>query len=93
MTIDKFNEKYKAFLEEGYYGLDINIPRIILYLDDIFTDLVKIPNFKYYQIKLKFNSIRFYSNLSYELGRAIEICLEDLLKQEDNVEKREEIAC
>ena len=66
MTISEFNEKYKEYLEEGHYGLDISTPSIIQYLDEIFQGLIKIPGFKYSQIKEKFSTSRFYTNL-YEL--------------------------
>ncbi len=66
MTANEFNEKYKEYLEEGHYGLDISTPSIIKYLDEMFQDLIKIPGFKYSQIKEKFNTSRFYTNL-YEL--------------------------
>ena len=66
MTASEFNEKYKGYLEEGHYGLDISTPSIIKYLDEMFQDLIKIPGFKYSQIKEKFNTSRFYTNL-YEL--------------------------
>lgn len=63
MTIDEFNEKYKEYLETGHYGLAINIPKVIDFLDKIFTELILIPNFKYSQIKMKFGTSRFYSTL------------------------------
>jgi len=66
MTAEEFNEKYKDYLEEGHYGLDIHYPAIVNYLDEIFQDLIKIPGFKYSQIKLKFNRCRLYTNL-YEI--------------------------
>ena len=66
MTENEFNEKYKEYLEEGHYGLAINTPSIIQYLDEIFQGLIKIPGFKYSQIKEKFSTSRFYTNL-YEL--------------------------
>ena len=66
MTKNEFNEKYEEYLEEGHYGLDISTPSIIKYLDEMFQDLIKIPGFKYSQIKEKFNTSRFYTNL-YEL--------------------------
>ena len=66
MIASEFNEKYKEYLEEGHYGLDISTPSIIKYLDEMFQDLIKIPGFKYSQIKEKFNTSRFYTNL-YEL--------------------------
>jgi hypothetical protein len=61
MTTDEFNEKYKDYLEAGHYGLDIGIPEVIDYLDEKFQELIKIPGFKYSQIKLKFNFARFYA--------------------------------
>jgi hypothetical protein len=61
MTANEFNKKYKDYLEEGHYGLDINIPSVVNYLDSIFDKgLVNITGFKYSQIKLKFNMARFY---------------------------------
>ena len=66
MTENEFNEKYKEYLEEGHYGLAINTPSIIKYLDEMFQGLIKIPGFKYSQIKEKFSTSRFYTNL-YEL--------------------------
>jgi hypothetical protein len=72
MTIEEFNEKYKNNLEDTFYGLSINIPSVIKFLDKIFEDLVKIPDFKYSQIKMKFGSARFYSTLCSELNFIIE---------------------
>ena len=63
MTTQEFNKKYKDYLEEGHYGLDINIPSVIEYLDSIMEyGLTNITGFKYSQIKLKFNMARFYFN-------------------------------
>ena len=89
MTASEFNEKYKKYLEEGHYGLDISTPSIIKYLDEMFQDLIKIPGFKYSQIKEKFNTSRFYTNL-YKLigkpgliiGNEVERTLDILLKYE-----------
>ena len=69
MTVKEFNEKYKEYLEEGHYGLDISDPSIIKYLDKMFQGLIKIPGFKYSQIKEKFNSSRFYTNLYQVIGK------------------------
>ena len=69
MTASEFNEKYKEYLEEGHYGLDISTPSIIKYLDEMFQDLIKIPGFKYGQIKEKFNTSRFYTNLYALIGK------------------------
>jgi hypothetical protein len=68
MNSDQFNQKYSAYLEEGHYGLDIDIPAIISYLDKIFQELTQIPSFQYSQIKLKFSEGRFYNNLDVILG-------------------------
>lgn len=62
MTKEDFNLKYKDYLEEGFYGLSLSNPDAIKYLDEKFETLIKKPNFKYSQIKLKFNSICFYAN-------------------------------
>lgn len=72
MTAGDFNEKYKLYLEEGHYGLDINIPEIVSFLDNVFEDLIKIPGFEYTQIKLKFGYGRFYSTLGRDLSSLIE---------------------
>jgi hypothetical protein len=68
MTSKEFNTKYKDYLEEGHYGLDIDDPSITNYLDNQFQQLIKINGFKYTQIKLKFNSCRFYTNLNEVLS-------------------------
>ena len=63
-AVDDFNEKWFEFLAEGHYGLDIwcENPKLYEYLDKEFEQLTKIPEFKYYQIKLKFNMARFYAD-------------------------------
>lgn len=75
----EFNEKYKDYLGKGHYGLDLNNPEIIKFLDKEFEELVKIPGFKYYQIKSKFNSYRFYcENVSQQEIREIEKRLSEI---------------
>ena len=69
MTVEDFNEKYKDYLEEGYYGLTLNDSRAIKYLDETFQDLIKIPGFKFSQIKGKFGTSRFYTNLYQVIGK------------------------
>ena len=97
MTSEEFNEKYKDYLEERHYGLDINIPEIIEYLDDVFQDLIKIPGFKYSQIKIKYVDSRVYTNLNTILpsfARGIESVMEQRLnwyiKVENEIQKRRE---
>ena len=61
MTAKEFNEKYKAYISEGRWGLEFDIPEVTTYLDSIMGDgLVHIPGFKIHQIKLKFGMARFY---------------------------------
>lgn len=93
-TINNFNEKYKDYLPKGWYGLDIEIPKVIEYLDKLFEDeLIKIPGFEYHQIKLKFGQCRFYSNLmdlfddfGYEKEREIEEDINNIIKELGNKE-------
>ncbi|TMM58430.1 hypothetical protein FEE95_03085 [Maribacter algarum] len=62
MTIDDFNHKWKRYLGDGHYGMDINIPEVILYLDSEFDKEVKInPDFQYFQIKLKYEMCVIYA--------------------------------
>ena len=94
MNTEQFNDKYKQFLEEGHYGLDISIPSVIEYLDQIFQELTKLPGFKYSQIKLKFNMARFYFNLEYKsleipLMFGIEDKINQLVKRYDDENKKE----
>ena len=42
-TADEFNEKYKEYIEEGHYGMEIGEPSVLIYVDQIFNDLIKIP--------------------------------------------------
>lgn len=59
-TSFEFNGKYADYLEAGHYGLDLDHIPAIEYLDQQFQEFVKIPGFKYTQIKSKFQSFRFY---------------------------------
>lgn len=94
-TTTEFNEKYKDYLEEGSYGIDINEPSVIIYVDQIFNDLTQIPGFKYQQIKTKFGLTRVYTNLDELMpfvGRIINQELEQkidfILKVEYELENR-----
>ncbi len=78
---EEFNEKYKDYLEEGHYGLDLDKQEVIDYLDKEFQEFIKIPGFKYSQIKSKFNSFRFYAdNLPVGKESEIELKLKELYK-------------
>ena len=94
-TNQEFNEKYKEYLEEGHYGMDIGEPSILAYVDQIFNDLTQIPGFKYQQIKTKFGLARVYTNLDDIMpfvGRIINQELEEkinfILKVEYELENR-----
>lgn len=72
MTSKKFNEKYKDYIEKGFYGLEFDQELVTIFLDEVFQDLIKIPDFKFSQIKLKFGYARFYSSLGIVLTNLIE---------------------
>jgi len=68
MTVDDFNHKWAKYLGEGHYGMDINIPSVISFLDSEFEKEVKVNSaFEFYQIKLKFEMCTVYakSNKTY----------------------------
>ena len=94
-TNSDFNEFYKDYLEEGFYGMEIGVPSVVHYMNTVFKDLIKIPGFKYSQIKTKYGLPRVYTNLDEILpfvGRIINSELEEkislLLKVEFEVEQR-----
>jgi len=63
MTTGEFNTKYSKHLDEGHYGMDINDERVIQFLDKEFTEEIEHDsNFKFQQIKLKWNMTRIYSS-------------------------------
>lgn len=73
MTAEEFNIKYKDYLEDGHYGLDLHDPEAIKYLDNEFQEFIKTPEFTYSQIKSKFSSFRFYnSGVSHEKTKEVE---------------------
>ena len=94
-TADEFNEKYKEYIEEGHYGMEIGEPSVLIYVDQIFNDLIKIPGFQFSQIKTKYGMARVYTNLDDTLpfvGRIINQELEEkinfILKVEYELENR-----
>ena len=64
MTANEFNTKYKAFIPEGWGGLEFDIPEVTSMLDIAMEGLIQIPKFELHQIKLKFDMARFYTNIS-----------------------------
>jgi hypothetical protein len=94
-TNNEFNTKYAEYIEKDHYGMSIEIPAVLSYVDIVFNDLVKIPGFKYSQIKTKFGLARVYTNLDELLpfvGRIINQELEEkinfILKVEYEIENR-----
>jgi hypothetical protein len=79
MTSKEFNEKYKDFLEPGFYGLAINIPELTEYLDKVFQEYTKNPSFQYSQIKSKFGYIRIYCSLGEGETRHLENKCQEIL--------------
>ncbi len=97
MTSKEFNQKWADYLEPGHYGWAINSPAVCEYLDKVFEGLVKIPGFKYSQIKEKFSYSCFYSNLTEILSPAVGVMIQagiqkelDFLNRvEDEIRKRQ----
>ena len=94
-TNEEFNTKHASCLEEEHWGMQIQVPAVLTYVDQIFQDLTQIPGFKYQQIKTKFGMARVYTNLDDILpfvGRIIQQELEEkinlILKVEYEVEQR-----
>ena len=94
-TNEEFNTKYIDYLEEAHYGMAIQVPSVLTYVDQIFQDLTEIPGFKYQQVKTKFGMARVYTNLEDIIpfvGRIIQQELEEkinfILKVEYEVEQR-----
>lgn len=76
---NEFNKKYRKWLEEGHYGLDIDLSdETLKKLDEKFQEFIKRPDFTYSQIKLKFGMGRFYAKgLTREEEREIEKLIEE----------------
>lgn len=96
MRTDKeFNDKYKDYIDGDHYGMAIGVPSVLAYVDEVFNDLIKIPGFKYQQIKTKYGLARVYTNLEELLpfaGRILSQELEEkinfILKVEYEIERR-----
>ena len=87
-TKDEFNHKYVFYLADGFekQGLEFEDEEVIKYLDDKFMELIKYPNFKYKQIKVKYNTVCFYAvGISQELIDDIEEQIYQILKNNNNL--------
>lgn len=79
MNRNDFNKKYKDYLPDRFDGLMLDNEEVVKYLDDEFTQLIKIDGFKYYQIKGKFNWFCFYADeVSSEKRQEIENKIKEL---------------
>lgn len=82
MTAQEFNEKYWDNIEEGFYGLEFNIPPVTEYLDKYFEG-IKHMDFTFSQIKLKFNMARVYTTLPHDMNRQMETEINALVHEWD----------
>ena len=82
MTRTEFNDKYKEYLEDRFSGLELSNSEVIEYLDKEFQELTKLPNFKYSQIKGKFNWFCFYcEGVSLEKRQEIENKIKEIYEK------------
>lgn len=99
-TIEEFNEKYLPYIEGGQGLISyMGAPSILNYLDEVFTDLIQIPGFKYSNIITRGGTARFINNLAEILpcvGRTMDHEIEErlnfLLTLEREITKRSEYA-
>lgn len=63
MTINDFNNKWKANLRERAVVLEIENAKVVDYLDQEFLkEIITNPHFEFTQIKIKVGTTRIYSN-------------------------------
>jgi hypothetical protein len=98
MTREEFNTKYYDNIETREYenkagvkviqrfdGLEFDIPEVTKFLDKVFQDFTRIPGFTYAQIKLKFGTARFYTNLKCpELNFFVEDQINKIIKTDND---------
>lgn len=82
-TSDEFNEKWKQYLEPGHYGMTIEHPKVLEYMDKEFEKETKLHSeFTFAQIKLKFHTARVYTNS--QQNDIWEMAIDDLIKENSN---------
>lgn len=80
MTSKEFNLKHKHLIQERFKGLEFENKQIAEFLDTLFESIVLVyPEFKVSQIKVKWGSCRFYSNLPMQINFEIEEHINKLL--------------
>lgn len=82
MTRKEFNRKYKAYIEEGFYGLAIDNEEVIDFLDREFPYIINnsMQPFRFSQIKTKFNYSRVYCNADSKTIRYLESEIDKILR-------------
>lgn len=91
MTAEEFNTKYADHIEEGFYGLEFDIPEVTAYMDTEFEKHVhNDPKFEFAQIKLKFGMARVYTNMpsSADLERKWEENINKIVRTHDELQNR-----
>jgi hypothetical protein len=83
MDADEFNQKYKHYIPNGWYGLGFSIPDVTDYLDKEMEDLILIPGFELHQVKLKFNMARFYFQTNWK-DKGLEAVIENKIENKIN---------
>lgn len=83
MDAKNFNEKYKQYIPEGWYGLEFDIPEVTEYLDRIMQDMILIPGFELHQIKLKFDWPRFYFTTDFK-DKGLELAIAVKVQEQIN---------
>ena len=82
-TTKEFNDKYKNYLKDRFYGLAIHNKDVINYLDKEFEKEIKAnPDFSYQQIKTKFDFVCVYAES--EKNREWETEIMKLLKKNES---------
>jgi hypothetical protein len=91
----EFNIRYKRYLVYNNLGMQIDIPSVIAYVDEVFDDLTQIPGFLYTEITTQHGLAKMRTNLQELMpfaGRIIEQELEEkinfILKVEYEIEHR-----
>lgn len=96
MSLEELEKMYEPYTVEGYTGIEFwcdeeyNL-RVSALLDGI-IDIY--PDFKIYQLKLKFGQVRFYTNLPQVLEWVFESYISDEYKrykercEKENIEQK-----
>jgi hypothetical protein len=74
MTQTEFNQKYRQWIQQGWEGLEFDIPQVTEYLDKIMQDMIMIPGFELHQIKMKWDWPRFYFTTDFK-EKALELAI------------------